>query len=104
MGEPWPERVRQALHSPPRILFHATTPKKIARYRANGAILPPVRGFDTEAAAKEWARLHGRRIVLRVPVKDAQALPDHHLAEGLAWWTPHPVPVDSLLLPDEPAC
>lgn len=85
---PWHERVKAALSSPPMILFHATTPHKLARYRASRAILPPVRGFDTEAAAREWARLAHRTVILRLNVSHAQALPDHHQAEGLAWWTP----------------
>jgi hypothetical protein len=82
-----------AIASPPAILWHATTPKKLARYQASRAILPPVRGFDAPAAAAEWARLHGRSILMRLPVRNAQALPDHHLPEGLAWWTPYAVPL-----------
>lgn len=61
----------------------------MARYEQTGAILPPVRGFDTLAAVEEWARLtNGRSIILRIEVESAQALPDHHNEHGLAWWTP----------------
>lgn len=56
---PWSARVLAA--SPPTMLYHATTPKKLARYRATGTILPPVRGFDSRQAAEEWVRPHGRR-------------------------------------------
>lgn len=85
MSLPWHERVLGA--SMPTTIYHATTPRKLARYIATGAILPPVRGFDTQAAAIEWGRLHGRSIILAVPVSVAWPLPDHHLAEGLAWWS-----------------
>jgi RNA:NAD 2'-phosphotransferase (TPT1/KptA family) len=92
-GIPWHERVTRALGAPPAVLYHATTPRKLARYTATGAILPPVRGFDTRRAAVEWGRIHHRSVVLRLDVDPllVQALPDHHLAEGLAWWTPRRV-------------
>lgn len=75
--KPWHERVIEALSVPvPRILYHATTPRKLARYKATRAILPPVRGFDALAGAQEWARLtNGRSILLRIEVEHAQALP-----------------------------
>lgn len=86
---PWHERVTAALTNPPTVLYHATTPRKMARYEQTGAILPPVRGFDTLAAVEEWARLtNGRTIILRLEVEMTQALPDHHNEYGLAWWTP----------------
>lgn len=89
MTTPWHERVTAALTDPPSVLYHATTPRKMARYEQTGAILPPVRGFDTLAAVEEWARLtQGRSIILRIGVEHAQALPDHHNEYGLAWWTP----------------
>lgn len=89
-GTPWHERVVVALPVPPKILWHATTPKKLARYEVTSCILPPVRGFDSEAAAREWGRLHGRGIILKLDVAGCmpQALPDHHLSDGLAWWCP----------------
>ena len=86
---PWNERVLVALEDPPKVLYHATTLRKLARYEQTGAILPPVRGFDALAAAEEWARLtQGRSIILRIEVEHSQALPDHHNSIGLAWWTP----------------
>jgi hypothetical protein len=89
VSAPWHDRVCAALASPPTELWHATTPKKLARYEKTGAILPPVRGFDSLAAAAEWARLAKRSVLLRFQVPGpVQALPDHHQREGLAWWTP----------------
>ena len=89
MSSPWHRRVVDALPTPPTTLYHATTPRKLARYVATGAILPPVRGFDTLAGVQEWARLtNGRTVILKLEVEHAQALPDHHNAYGLAWWTP----------------
>jgi len=86
MGQPWPDRV--AASELPTTLFHATTPKKLARYRATGRILPPVRGFDSAAAAVEWGRTAGRSVIVEVTVvTDVWPLPDHHNSEGLAWWT-----------------
>jgi hypothetical protein len=70
-----------------KTLWHATTPKKLARYHASGRILLPVRGFDSLDAAKEWARKVGRSIVLRFEGRDVHKLPDHHVSGyGLAWW------------------
>lgn len=57
MTKPWPERVVSALANPPTVLYHATTPRKLLRYEQTGAILPPVRGFDTLDGAKESAPL-----------------------------------------------
>lgn len=37
-NDPWPDRVIAALANPPTVLWHATTPKKLARYEATGAI------------------------------------------------------------------
>lgn len=89
MQPPWHRRVVDALPTPPTTLYHATTPRKLARYVATGAILPPVRGFDTLAGVQEWARLtDGRTVILKLEVEHTQALPDHHNAFGLAWWTP----------------
>lgn len=89
MLPPWHRRVVDTLPTPPTTLYHATTPRKLARYVATGAILPPVRGFDTLAGVQEWARLtNGRTVILKLEVEQAQALPDHHNAFGLAWWTP----------------
>jgi hypothetical protein len=86
MGAPWPDRVRAA--ATPTELWHATTPRKLLRYSQTGCILPPVRGFDTQAAAEEWGRLCGRTVVVRVTVcGDVWPLPDHHNQHGLAWWT-----------------
>ena len=87
MLPPWHRRVVDALPTPPTTLYHATTPRKLARYVATGAILPPVCGFDTLEGVQEWAR-HGRTVILKLEVEHAQALPDHHNAYGLAWWTP----------------
>lgn len=88
--KPWPERVTDALQRPaPTVLYHATTPRKVERYKQSGGIHPPVRGFDTLEAAQEWARLTaGRNIIMRITVEHAQVLPDHHNALGLAWWSP----------------
>lgn len=83
--------IRRMLTRPaPAVLFHATTPRKLARYVATGAILPPVRGFDTIEACRAWAREHGpRTIILRLQVAwPVHALPYHHRPEGAAWWTP----------------
>lgn len=88
--KPWPDRVVAALQGPtPTVLYHATTPRKLERYKQSGGIHPPVRGFDTFEGAQEWARLvSGRTILMRIEVEHAQALPDHHNSLGLAWWSP----------------
>lgn len=69
-------------------LYHATTPKKMARYRVSGnRILAPVRGFTTLQAASAWALKTGRTIVLEVLGEDCHKLPDHHNEWGQAWWS-----------------
>ena len=35
--------------------YHVTTPRKVARYEATGAILPPVRFWPTLETAQAWA-------------------------------------------------
>ena len=74
----------------PARLWHATTPKKLARYLATGAILAPVRGFDSERAAALWASRTGRTVLVEIDVsRDAHRLhmlPDHHNEYGKAWW------------------
>lgn len=93
MTTPWPDRVIAALASKPARLYHATTPKKLRRYDASHGVLPPVRGFDTIEAARQWARKTHRTIILELKVMPelVQALPDHHEPTGLAWWTPEKV-------------
>lgn len=84
--DPWHARIRSA--PTPTVLYHATTPRKLARYRATGTILPPVRGFDTVEACQRFMRRTGRTLMLRVtPTMGPWPLPDHHHASGLAWWT-----------------
>lgn len=85
MTAAWHQRVREA--SPPAVLYHATTPRKLGRHETAGTILPPVRGFDTRAAAERWARGRGRAVLVEVvPDGDVWPLPDHHQPDGLAWW------------------
>jgi hypothetical protein len=87
------QSVRWAASRPiPPVLYHATTPRKLARYEQTGAILPPVRGFDTVEAARQWADEKQRSVVLRIEPKNPQLLPDHHrLFVGAAWWSGHDV-------------
>jgi len=69
-------------------LFHATTPKKAAMYRATGHIIAPVRGFTTLQAAMAWAiKVEGRRtVILEFEADNPHKLPDHHNIFGEAWW------------------
>lgn len=70
------------------MLYHATTPRKLARYRATGAILRPVSGFTTLEGAREWAsHVCGRTVFVRFVGKDCHKLPDHHNRFGEAWWS-----------------
>lgn len=84
----------------PTVLYHATTAKKYARMVATGSILPPVRGFTTEAGARMWANeIHGTRpILLRLALTGpAYPLPDHHNEHGWAFWSPAPARVQRLI-------
>ncbi len=70
--------------------WHATTPKKLARYEATGCILPPVRFWQYEASARAWAARTSRSVLLEVDVDTAYPLPDHQ-PRGHAWWSPEHV-------------
>lgn len=69
-----------------KILYHVTTPKKARLYRRTGAILAPVRGFDTLQAAMAWAIKVGRTVIYKIECPLAYKLPDHHNQWGEAWW------------------
>lgn len=66
--------------------YHATTPGKLARYRESGCILPPVRWWVSERAAREWMAKTKRTILLRI-VTPCDAYPLPHM-RGLARWSP----------------
>ena len=63
--------------------YHVTTSRKVARYEATGAILPPVRFWPNEETARRWARRTGRDVVLAIQVGRSWPLPDHRPAR----WT-----------------
>jgi hypothetical protein len=65
--------------------YHVTTPKKVERYEASGAILPPVRFWPTAELAWKWARKVKRSIVLKIEVKESYPLPDHKPARWCPW-------------------
>ena len=72
----------------PKVLYHATTPRKAKKYRETGRIVGPVRGFDTLPAAMAWAMKTRRTVILEIiPGGELHKLPDHHNAFGTAWWT-----------------
>jgi len=70
--------------------YHATTPKKLSRYKLTGCILPPVRFWIFENSAKEWAKKVGRDIILQFETDVAYPLPDHK-PRWHAYWTPNSV-------------
>jgi hypothetical protein len=68
--------------------YHATTPRRLARYIQTGAILPPVRFWPDESSARRWAKRVGRTIVIEFDRPEpAYPLPDHKPA----LWTPSTV-------------
>lgn len=68
--------------------YHVTTPKKLARYIATGAILPPVRYWISKTSAENWAKKTGRTIILIIHVNESYFLPDHQ-PKMHAKWTPN---------------
>ena len=70
------------------ILYHVTTPKFAKKYREQGSINKPVRGFTTPIAAMAWAMRVKRTVIyeVRAPKEVAYKLPDHHNEFGEAWW------------------
>lgn len=63
-----PESVHRSVTTitSPRIGYHCTTPKKLARYRATGKILAPVRFWPTKPLADRWCKHTGRSVVLKI--------------------------------------
>lgn len=76
--------------------WHVTTPKKLARYRATGGILPPVRFWRFKSSAEAWAKKVGRSVILEIAVTEAYPLPDHK-PTGHAWWSPEMVRQNNVL-------
>ena len=74
-------------------LYHATTPKKLKRYKATGNILAPVRGFNTYEAAQLWATRVGRTIILSIWPETIYPLPDHKNRYGRAFWSPNDIKI-----------
>ena len=72
----------------PTVGWHCTTARKLARYEATGAILPPVRFWRWERRAREWAREKQRLVLLRIVVPDPAYPMTDHQPPGAAWWTP----------------
>ena len=68
------------------VLYHVTTNKKAKMYRQTGAIIRPVRGFDTLQGAMAWAIKTGRKVIYRIEGSPVYKLPDHHNIWGNAWW------------------
>jgi len=68
------------------LLYHATTVKKLSKYKKTGYIRSPVRGFTTPSAAMYWAMRVGRTVVLSFSADHPHKLPDHHNHFGEAWW------------------
>lgn len=66
--------------------YHVTTPAKLARYQATGAILPPVRFWIHVASARAWGAKTQRNTIVRIRVENAYPLPDHR-PRGHAWWS-----------------
>lgn len=84
-------------------LYHATTPKKAKKYRENGSIKKPVRGFTTLQAAMLWSlSINGKRQVFLeincnedISENNIHKLPDHHNQFGEAWWIDEDVKCDN---------
>jgi len=67
-------------------VYHATSPTKLARYRATGCILPPVRFWITREAAEDFMRRTHRSVLLRFPTPDPCYPLDGH-SKRAAWTT-----------------
>lgn len=78
------------------ILYHATTQKQAKKYRENGVIIKPVRGFDTLKAAMFWAMKTGRKVIYEIETNTTYKLPDHHNQFGKAYWSDENVPVSKI--------
>ena len=77
----------------PDVGYHVTTERKLARYRATGAILSPVRFWPTRETADQWANKTGRKIILELNLRGtiSHPLPDHIPAR----FTPDNIPIDT---------
>ena len=52
------------------IVWHVTTMKKMKKYLKNGGIKPPVRAWKDVRCAEKFSVQTGRKIILRLKVKD----------------------------------
>jgi len=48
------------------IVYHVTSARKLDRYRKTGAILPPVRAWESIEDAHRFSVSTGRRVILRL--------------------------------------
>ena len=81
------------------VLYHVTTAKLARRYRQQGFIRGPVRGFDTLQGALLWALHVGRKVIYRIDTTErspVRLLPDHHNAWGNAYWIEGNVPIECI--------
>ena len=70
-------------------IWHVTTAAKLRRYIASGAILPPVRAWESEDAAARFSRQTGRRLILRLRRDPTFARLDGHRGEALISSAPY---------------
>lgn len=60
------------------IVWHVTTYKKLSQYLRSGAILPPVRAWESVDEAERFSKSTGRRVILRLRFPEcAERLPGH---------------------------
>lgn len=78
----------EVLVSSPRYGWHCTTKSKLARYKASGRIIAPVRFWPNKETAMRWATRTGRDLVIRIRLDHiSYPLPDHKPA----LWCPQDV-------------
>lgn len=87
----------------PTKLYHATSIRKIQKYKESGCIQKPVRGFTTLQAAMMWSlSIEGKRPIFleincneNISEDNIHKLPDHHNVFGEAWWIDENVKQDN---------
>ena len=71
------------------IVYHVTSAKKLKRYLAAGAILPPVRAWENIQQAERMSISTGRRIILCLKFPDDAEKLDGHFNQARVLHEPY---------------
>lgn len=71
------------------IVYHVTSLKKLNKYLATGAILPPVRAWENIEQAERMSKSTGRKIILRLRFPDNAEKLEGHFNQARVFHEPY---------------